>query len=65
MNSNQLRDIFTSAAVGSGLERERIMRLFESLKSEVYRHVPSGSDAVSVQEAFQRFEELVESGDER
>jgi len=43
------------------LERERIMELFESIKADIYQHVPSGSDSVAVQEAFQRFEEAVAS----
>ena len=49
------------ALLARRLERERIMELFEAIKADVYRHVPSGADAVAVQEAFQRFEEAVAS----
>lgn len=60
--TNDITAMFAIDAEARRLERERIMGLFEAIKSDVYRHVPSGSDSVAVQTVFQRFEEAVNDG---
>jgi|688.fasta_scaffold459915_1 hypothetical protein len=59
--AKEIGEILAIDAEARRLERERIMQLFEAIKADVYRHVPSGSDSVAVQEAFERFEEAVAS----
>ena len=59
--AKEISEILAIDAEARRLERERIMELFESIKADIYQHVPSGSDSVAVQEAFQRFEEAVAS----